>query len=126
MKKSKNKRNSNKKDLIIKFISSKKRIILMIVLLIINIVISIWCAKGNYVNYASLDGKDILISDTKYLVFGRNYVGLIITLFVFCYSVLIDRFIFKNKINKKILVSWFVSLFLLNILLFSLFTNKIY
>ena len=116
----------SKKDKIINFIKDNKSFLLFGLLCIINIILIIWFAKDNYANYAVVDGENIFVGKTKNLLFGRNYIGLIVTLFIYIYGVVVDRFFFKNKVKIKWLIIMFCGLFIMNMLLFSLFTNKIY
>ena len=91
-----------------------------------DIICVVVCARFNRVQYVKLLGDDIFIGSTKYLVFGRNYVNVVITLFFYLYFLLINKFFFKRKINIKFLVCLFLILFIINILLFSCFSIKVY
>ena len=108
------------------FIKEKKLNLIYLILLILDIGLIIWCAKDNYANYANVDGKSYFIGKTRHLLFGRNYVGLIITGFIYFYSILINKFIMKKKSTIKMLIVVLLGLLVFNMLLFYIFTNKIY
>jgi len=105
----------------------KKVIVTYSILLLIDIIMTIYFAKHNYVNYVSLPRNEkILVSKTQKLLFGRNYITIIISLFFYIYTLLCNKYIFKIKNNKKIIISTLIFYLILNISLFYIFTNKIY
>lgn len=108
------------------FINNNRFKLVFGLLLLIDIIMIICFAKDNYANYAVVEGKSIFIGKTRNLLFGRNYVGLIVTFFIYIYGIIVNKYFFKKKINIKILVLILLGLLLFNMLLFYLFTNKIY
>ena len=92
-KKTTNKQNNNKEQLKSKKekinIKSKlnKRTIMYIILLILDIIIIIYSARHNYANYITItEGNTMFVGDSKDLLFGKNYITLITTLFFFIYT----------------------------------------
>ena len=117
----------NSKFLVIKsFIIKYKSILLWVFLFVIDIILIICFAKDNYANYARLEGNTIFVGDTKNLLFGRNYIGLIVTFFIYTYGIIVEKILCRNKLNLKKLVGLFFLIFVLNMIFFYLFTNKIY
>ena len=108
------------------WINKKKSLLFVVGLIIIDILLIIWSANDNYCNYVRTDDGVHLVGDTKNLLFGRNYIGLIITLFVYIYGLLVNKVMIKEKVSIKLLVVIFIMLFLFNMLLFYLFVNKVY
>lgn len=131
-KKLNNKKNVDKKNIDnkennkIEFIKKNKSLLLFMLLFIIDIILIIIFARDNYANYAVLNDEKIFVGDFKNVLFGRNYIGLIVTGFIYFYGILVDRFFFKNKIKFMWLVVMFLFLTLFNMLLFYCFTCKIY
>ena len=108
-------------------INYKKVIIIYSILLLIDIIMTIYFAKHNYVNYVSLPGNErILVSKTRKLLFGRNYITIIISLFFYIYTLLCNKYILQIKNNKKLIISTIIFYLILNISLFYIFTQKIY
>jgi len=116
----------NKKDKIKLFIKRDKNLLLVGILFIIDVILIVCFAKDNYANYAKVNGESIFVGKTRNLLFGRNYIGLIVTLFIYFYGLLVNKVCLKNKLNIKWLVWLLVGLLLFNMLLFYGFTNKIY
>lgn len=96
------------------------------VLAIIDIILVIYTARSNIVNYVVILDEEIFMSKTKYLLFGRNYVNLVIISFFYIYTLLVSKFYLKNKITLKFLGILFLIIFIINILLFYIFTKKVY
>lgn len=103
-----------------------KKNILYLVLLILDIAIIIYSARYNFANYISMGTKTIFVGETKNLLFGKNYISLITTIFFFSYICIINKFLFHQKINKKFVLSLLIFLLILNISLFYIFTKKVY
>ena len=125
----KEKTSNKKKDKQITEKKPNKKIIMIsyTVFLLIDIIMIIYFAKHNFVNYASIPGQEkILVSKTQKLFFGRNYITLIITLFFTIYTLLCNKYLLKIKNTKKLIISLIVFYLILNIALFYLFTIKIY
>lgn len=102
-----------------------KKLLIWGLLIVIDIILIVYFAGSNYANYATVEGKVVFVGDTKNLLFGRNYIGLIVSLFMFGYGILMNKF-FKNKFRLKSVLISAMGLLLFNMLLFYLFTNKIY
>ena len=125
----KEKTSNKKKDKQITEKKPNKKIIMIsyTVFLLIDIIMIIYFAKHNFVNYASIPGQEkLLVSKTQKLFFGRNYITLIITLFFTIYTLLCNKYLLKIKNTKKLIISLIVFYLILNIALFYLFTIKIY
>lgn len=126
------KRKKKKKQDVVKsfdikeLIKNNKNKLVLLILGLLDIVLIIWCAKDNVANYVILDGEDIFIGETKNLLLGRNYITLVITIFIYGYGFLINKVLLKNKIKFKYLVILFIIILVVNMLLFYLFTNKVY
>lgn len=104
-----------------------KKNIFYLVLLILDIVIIIYSARHNYANYVSIDGtSSTFIGDTKDLFFGKNYITLITTAFFFVYTCLTNKFLFQRKNTKKFIFTLLTFLLILNLLLFFIFTKRVY
>ena len=125
-KKSKNVECNKKFENVKSFIIKNKNILMVSILFVIDLVLIIWFAKENYANYAKVKDELIFVGDTKNLLFGRNYIGLIVTLFIYFYGIIVSKFLCRNKLNIKWLVGCFIVILLFNMLMFYLFTNKIY
>ncbi len=105
----------------------KKTIIIYLALLIVDIIMIIYAARHNFVNYTSMPGMSkILIGNNKKLFFGRNYINIIITIFFSIYTLLCNKYILKIKNTKKLTISLIIFYLILNIALFYLFTKRIY
>ncbi len=122
--KNKKKEKNNTKNI---FESKTAQIIIYLILLIVDITIVIYCARRNYANYVSIkEIGEIFVGNTKNLLFGRNYITLIITFFFFVYALLCNKFLFNKKTTKKNIILTIIFLLILNITLFYIFTKKIY
>lgn len=125
----KSKINKNKKEPLINIIKNKitKKHIFYLILLILDIAIIIYSARHNYANYVSVDGSTpTFIGDTKDLFFGKNYITIITTAFFFGYTCLTNKFLFQEKNSKKFIFTLLVFLLILNLLLFFIFTKRVY
>lgn len=116
---------SDKRKNIIKEKLTKKNIIYMFILLI-DVILVIYMASRNCVNYVNVMGEEFFISKNRYLLVGRNYINLIIIAFFYFYTLAIKKFLFKEKITKKYLLWLLVFLIVLNMGLFFIFTKRIY
>ena len=116
--------NNRLKELLLK---PKNQNIIYGVLVLIDIFIIIYSARHNYANYAKLINKErIFIGNTKNLFFGRNYITLIVTFFFFIYILMCNKLLFNKKNTKKSILLTGLFLLILNIVLFYIFTKKIY
>lgn len=120
------KKDISKLNKIKNFIFNNKNLVLMIVLFIVDVIMIICFARDNYANYADVEGNIIFVGKARNLLFGRNYVGLIVTFFIYFYGLLVSKFWFKTKFNINKILLLFLGLFIVNILLFYGFTIKIY
>lgn len=112
----------NVRDIII---SNKDKLVFFI-LGLIDVILIVWFARSNVANYAIVNGKEIFVGKTKNLLFGRNYITLVISFFIVVYGLLINKIILKKKWKVKFLMLIFSFLIIFNMLLFYFFTNKVY
>ena len=98
-----------------------------IAVIIIDIIITIYFARKNIANYIKIDGSEAkFVGETKNIVFGRNYITLITTSFFFIYTCLSNKILFHEKITKKFVITTFFFYLILNIILFIIFTKRVY
>ena len=109
-----------------KIIKNNKNKLVLLILGLLDIILIILCARDNVANYVMLNGEDIFVGETKNLLLGRNYITLIITVFIYVYGFFINKILLKNKIKLKYWVFLFVIILVINMLLFYLFTSKVY
>lgn len=95
-------------------------------LFLIDIILVIFMARSNIVNYVEIAGHNVFVSETKYLLLGRNYINIIITIFFYIYTILIRKLILHQKLTIKYLILLLFVLVALNLLLFFIFTKRIY
>lgn len=104
-----------------------KQNITYFILLILDIIIIIYSARHNYANYVSINQeKSIFVGDSKDLLFGKNYITLITTIFFFVYTLLLNKALFHKKNTKKFILLFLTVLLILNITLFFIFTKRVY
>lgn len=124
------KKKSNNKDIMNKELFFSKYLtktnITYFVFFLIDIILVIYLARGNRVNYVLIFDEEIFVSKTKYLLWGRNYVNVIATSFFYIYGCLLNKFYLKRKNTKKFLISLLAILLIVNVLLFIIFTKRIY
>lgn len=106
-------------------IFSKKNIIYFIIF-ILDMGLVIYFARKNVVNCVVISDKTIVVGGNNRLLFGKNYITLVVTFFFYVYICLINKVIFKEKKNEIFYVLLFLVLILLNIGLFYLFTKRVY
>ena len=78
---------------------------------LVDILLVIYLARQNVINYAILLDKEIFLSKTKYLLWGRNYVNVIVIVFFYVYGCLLNKF-FLSKVYiafKGILVLSYIT-----------------
>ena len=109
-----------------RFVIKNKNILVGIGLAIVDIVLIIYVARNNVANYVNVNGEDIFIGETKNLLLGRNYITLVISAFIYLYGLLINKVLLKNKISKKNLILSFFCILLFNMIMFCIFTNRVY
>lgn len=128
-KKIQKKSNSNKKEQITKQqeleIQKKNQNIFYLVLAIVDVATIIYFARHNIVNYVKVGEKTVLISSTKNLLLGKNYIVLITSAFFYIYTIVTRKILFKQNLTKKFILFLLAFIFGLNIALFYLFTKKI-
>ena len=125
------KKTKRKNNNISKYIKKLKKYltktnITYITILLLDIILTIYLARQNMVNYAVVLDEEIFISRTRYLLLGRNYINLITTPFFYLYLCIINKFYLHNKNTKKFLLYSLLLLTIINITLFIIFTKKIY
>lgn len=125
------KKTKRKNNNISKYIKKLKKYltktnITYITILLLDIILTIYLARQNMVNYAVVLDEEIFISKTRYLLLGRNYINLITTSFFYIYLCIINKFYLHNKNTKKFLLYSLLILTITNITLFIIFTKKIY
>ena len=116
--------NMNKELFISKYLTKVN--ITYFIFFLVDIILVIYLARGNKVNYVLMFDDEIFLSKTKYLLWGRNYVNVIVTAFFYIYGCLLNKFYLKRKNTKKFLLLLLAILLIVNILLFIIFTKKIY
>ena len=133
IKKSNNKQKKSKKDEIVvdkcnfdlkKYLTKDN--VTYFTLLLVDIVLVIYLARQNIVNYAVVMDEEIFVSKTKYLLWGRNYVNVIVIAFFYVYICLVNKFFLKKKNTKKFLLWLLGILVIINVLLFVIFTKRVY
>lgn len=124
----KHKNNSSVKNSIKVFLANiiTKSNFIYFILALIDIILIIYFARSNVVNYVEVIGEEIFVSKTRYLLLGRNYIALIVTFFFFVYTLALQHFFFHKKLTRKYLLITFFFYFILNVMLFYLFTKRIY
>ena len=129
-KKIQKKSKSNKKEQITKQqeleIQKKHQNIFYLVLAIVDVATIIYFARHNIVNYVKVGEKTVLISSTKNLLLGKNYIVLITSAFFYIYAIVTRKFLFKQKLHKKFVLLLLALIFGLNIALFYIFTKKLF
>lgn len=125
-----NKKKNNNKDIVNKELLFSKYLtkvnITYFIFFLIDIILVIYLARGNRVNYVLIFDEEVFVSKTKYLLWGRNYVNVIVTAFFYIYGCLLNKFYLKRKFNKKFLALLLAILLVLNVLLFVIFTKRVY
>ena len=131
-KKAKEKKKTNKlkhNKSIINLIKDKltRQNLLYLLIAFIDIIFIIYCARHNYANYVKneQDGS-FFIGDSKDLLFGKNYIVIIFTSFIYIYILLSNKIFFHLKQSKKSMLKLLILLFLINIIIFFIFTKRIY
>ena len=115
-KKKKKKKNLFEGFEIKKIIKNNKNKLVLFIIGLLDIILIIWCARDNVANYVLLDGEDVFVGDTKNLLLGRNYITLIISVFIFIYGFFINKVLLKNKIRLKYWVILFIGVLVFNML----------
>ena len=95
-------------------------------LFLFDVVLVIYLARKNIINYVEVLEEEILVGKMKYLFLGRNYINVVVILFFYIYICLINRFFLHRKNTVKFLLLSLVVLVILNILLFILFSKRVY
>ena len=95
-------------------------------LFLFDVVLVIYLARKNIINYVEVLDEEILVGKMKYLFLGRNYINVVVILFFYIYICLINRFFLHRKNTVKFLLLLLVVLVILNVLLFILFSKRVY
>lgn len=95
-------------------------------LIIFDVLLTIYMARQNVINYVIIVDKKIMMSKLSYLLLGRNYVNIVLMIFFYGYTCLINKFFLKRKNSIKFLILLLITVVALNLLLFYLFSNKVY
>lgn len=103
-----------------------KNFITFFLIILCDVFLVIYCARYNKANYVKILNENIFVGNTSNLVFGRNYVNVIITLFFYFYIVIMNRYFLKRKNTRRFMISSLLFLVILNILLFFIFTVRVY
>ena len=120
------KKKDSKENKVKKLIRKNKNIIIGLCLLIMDIILIIYVASSNAVNYVNVNGEEIFVGKTRNLLLGRNYITLVVSAFIFLYGLLINKVIVRKKINIKKMILIFGGILLFNMILFCIFTNRVY
>lgn len=96
------------------------------IIFLLDIILIIYFARRNVVHLVKMAGSKIFVGQTRNLLFGRNYITVIVTLFFYIYLCAV-RFVMERKksMKKFMLLSFFLLLFV-NLILFYIFTKRIY
>lgn len=98
-----------------------------ILIAFIDIVFMIYAGRHNYANYVTSKSEgSFFVGDSKDLLFGKNYITLIFTSFIYIYILLSNKIIFQKNNTKKNMLKLLILLLLANIILFFIFTKRIY
>ena len=104
-----------------------KQNLFYLLMAIIDISFIIYCAKHNIANYVKVEGEGTFyIGDSKDLLFGKNYITIIFTMFIYIYLLLSNKIFFNIKQSKRNILRLLILLLLLNMFLFFVFTERIY
>lgn len=95
-------------------------------LILFDVLLTIYIARQNVINYVVIADKKIMISKLNYLLLGRNYVNVVLMLFFYGYTCIVNKFFLKRKNSIKFLILVFGLIVCINLLLFYLFSNKVY
>ena len=109
-----------------KIINNKKKIIIYSIIMILDMVLIILFARRNVLNFITLENRTFNIGGTKRILFGKNYITLVVTFFFYIYICLINKFILKEKRKELFYVLLFLGLIMINILLFIAFSKRVY
>lgn len=116
------KKKFEKKDFILK----NKGKLISLFLFLFDVFLIIYVARGNIANYAVVNGEEVFVGKTKNLLLGRNYITIVVSLFIYLYGLVINKFVMKKKISIKKLILIFGLILLFNMIMFYLFTKKVY
>ena len=103
-----------------------KEYLVYTLIMVCDIVLVIYCACQNKVQYVKMFGKDIFVGKSRDMFFGKNYINIIIIIFFSIYLLAIRKGLFHKKVTKKSLLITFCGFFLINLILFYIFTKRVY
>lgn len=104
----------------------KNKNYLYVIVVVINILFTIFMARQNKINYVNITGRNVMLGENNYLYFGRNYINLVIIGFFSIYTMLLRRFLIKKKLTWKFVILTLIFYFILDIILFCIFTKRIF
>ena len=119
-------KNEKKKFKVKYFIIKNKVKLISLILFLFDVFLIMYVGRKNVANYASVNGEEIFIGKTRNLLFGRNYVTIVVSLFIYIYGLIINKFIIKKKFSIKKLILIFGLILIFNMIMFYLFTRKVY
>lgn len=103
-----------------------KKNITYVVLILIDLILVLCFARRNVVHYVKYNGSKRMIGRMRYLLFGRNYINLILTTFMYFYFLGMNRFFLKERNTKKFIILLFCLIIVVNFVLFFLFTKRVF
>ena len=104
----------------------KNKNYLYVIVVVINILFTIFMARQNKINYVNITGSNVMLGENNYLYFGRNYINLVIIGFFSLYTMLLRRFLIKKKLTWKFVILTLIFYFILDIIVFCIFTKRIF
>ena len=105
---------------------TKKKIIIYSIIMLIDIIMIFLFAKRNILHFVVVGNKKVNVSGTNRMLFGKNYITLIVTFFLYIYICMINKVVFKEKKKELFYVILFLGLIIINILLFVICSKRVY
>lgn len=120
--------NASKKDMDSSFFQRvfNKEYLVYFFIMICDMVLVIYCACQNKVQYVKMLGKDIFVGKSQDMFFGKNYINVIIIMFFGIYLLAVRKRLFHKGVTKKSLMITFCGVILINLVLFYIFTKRVY
>lgn len=119
-------KNKKKKFKVKHFIIKNKVKLISLVLFLFDVFLIMYVGRKNVANYALVNGEEMFVGKTRNLLFGRNYITIVVSLFIYIYGLIINKFIIKHKFSVKKLILIFGLILAFNMIMFYLFTKKVY
>jgi len=105
---------------------TKENIIYFLVALA-DIIIIIYSARKNIINYVTIENKNPIYLGAKHnLFFGRNYITIVTTIITYIYIIILNKFYLKKELKIKQLILLLFLILIVNCIIFYLFTIKVY